>query len=118
MYSQGEIVLIPVPFSDLSASKKRPVLVISNSSYNATSQDIIVIAVTSNITQLGIPITTDDLTRGVLPKPSVIRSDKIYTLHQDIVVKRIGRIADGILEMVRTDTIRYISSDTSESEKH
>ena len=29
MYKRGEIVLIPVPFSDLSASKRRPVLVIS-----------------------------------------------------------------------------------------
>ena len=30
MYKQGEILLIPIPFSDLSSNKKRPVLVISN----------------------------------------------------------------------------------------
>jgi mRNA interferase MazF len=29
-YKQGEIVLVPFPYSDLSGSKRRPVLVVSN----------------------------------------------------------------------------------------
>jgi hypothetical protein len=29
MYEQGEILLIPIPFSDLTSNKKRPVLVLS-----------------------------------------------------------------------------------------
>jgi len=49
MYKRGEIVLIPVPFSDLSSVKKRPVLVISNTSHNFTSSDILVAAITSNL---------------------------------------------------------------------
>jgi mRNA interferase MazF len=115
MYRQGEIVLIPVPFSDLTASKKRPVLVISNDEYNTASQDIIVTAVTSNLVQQGIPITTNDMTQGILPKPSIIRSDKIYTLHQHIVVKRIGRVADSILDTVRADIIKLISNSDADN---
>lgn len=34
MPKQGEIVLIPIPFTDLTSSKKRPVLIISNDDYN------------------------------------------------------------------------------------
>jgi mRNA interferase MazF len=49
MFNQGEILLIPVPFSDLSSVKKRPVLVLSNSAHNSASRDIIVIAITSNL---------------------------------------------------------------------
>ena len=109
MYSRGEIVLIPVPFSDLSASKKRPVLIISNNSYNARKPDMIVVAITSNVSQPGIPITTSDMTQGQLPKSSVVRSDKIYTLDQSIVVKSIGHLSASIIDSVKTSIVSTIS---------
>ena len=34
MHEQGDIVLIPIPFTDLSSQKRRPVIVISNDAYN------------------------------------------------------------------------------------
>lgn len=51
MYRQGDILLIPFPFSDLSSIKQRPVLVLSNSEYNRSQQDIVVAAITSNVTE-------------------------------------------------------------------
>jgi mRNA interferase MazF len=51
MYRQGDILLIPFPFSDLSSTKQRPVLVLSNSEYNWSQQDIVVAAITSNVTE-------------------------------------------------------------------
>lgn len=109
MYKRGEIVLIPVPFSDLSTSKKRPVLVISNDNYNTSSPDIIVVAVTSNLTQPGISLTNADMATGQLPKPSVIRPDKIYTLSQNIVVKSIGHIISTTLDNTKTEVVGHIS---------
>lgn len=50
MHKQGDILLIPIPFTDLISSKKRPVLVLSNNNYNLKTNDIIVAAITSNIT--------------------------------------------------------------------
>jgi mRNA interferase MazF len=38
MPEQGDIVLIPVPFTDLSAQKRRPVIVISNKAYNRAAR--------------------------------------------------------------------------------
>ncbi|WP_461255522.1 type II toxin-antitoxin system PemK/MazF family toxin [Treponema sp. R80B11-R83G3] len=100
MFKRGEIVLIPVPFSDLSSVKKRPVLVISNISHNSTNSDMIVVAITSNLQQNGIFIETKDLLSGELPKKSLIRYDKIYTLEQCIVIKQLGMVSENILKNV------------------
>jgi mRNA interferase MazF len=100
MYKRGEIVLVPVPFSDLSYAKKRPVLVVSNTVYNFANPDMIIVAITSNLLQNGIVIEHCDLTVGVLPKKSIIRFDKIYTLEQNIVVKRFGVLSYTV--MVKT----------------
>jgi mRNA interferase MazF len=108
MYKHGDIVLIPVPFTDLTASKKRPVLIVSNDMYNTESQDIIVTAITSNITQAGIQITNSDMISGELPKPSVIRADKIYTLHQAIVIKQIGSISKTVQDSVKKEICRLL----------
>ena len=109
MYNRGDIVLIPVPFSDLSSSKKRPVLIISNDNYNSSGSDIIVVAITSNLGQSGIPLLSSDMVNGVLPKPSVIRCDKIYSLDKTIVIKGIGHVSSAILDTVKTDIISLIS---------
>lgn len=44
----GDIVLIPVPFTDLSSRKRRPVIVISNDDYNRRTRDVVIVAMTSN----------------------------------------------------------------------
>ena len=109
MYKRGEIVLVPVPFSDLSSIKKRPVLVISNTTHNLTSPDMIVVAITSNLVQIGIVIEQTDLISGVLPKKSLIRCGKIYTLEQSIIVKRLGVLSDDVLQKVASEINNLIT---------
>ncbi|WP_200801078.1 type II toxin-antitoxin system PemK/MazF family toxin [Ornithinibacillus halophilus] len=46
------MVLSPVPFSDLSNRKQRPVLIISNDDYNQMMDDILVVAITSHLKDL------------------------------------------------------------------
>jgi mRNA interferase MazF len=94
MFKQRDIVLIPLPFTDLSSSKQRPVVVISNDDYNSKTEDIVVMAITSNIEHLAyeLTISTANLEVGTLPRLSCIRADKVYTLAQSIVLKSFGRI--------------------------
>jgi mRNA interferase MazF len=48
-YRRGDIVLVPFPFSDQTTVKKRPAVIISSARFNAASQDIIIMAVTSRL---------------------------------------------------------------------
>lgn len=86
MYNQGDILLIPVPFTDLTSTKKRPVLVISNDRYNRKTNDILVAAITSNVTEKDytVLISKLDLDVGDLKVDSCIRVDKIYSLSQEL----------------------------------
>ncbi len=95
MPRQGEIYLVPIPFSDLSAVKRRPVLIISHDAYNQSHPDCLVMAITSRIdprNPYGVIFTDRDVA-GVLPKESQIRADKVYSLHQRILIKRFGSLA-------------------------
>jgi len=102
MYKQRDMVLIPIPFSDLKSKKRRPVIVISNSAYNAKAEDIVAVAVTSKIEEKDYAtlITPNDMEEGNLPKDSMVRADKIYSLSQLIVVKRFGKVKGETFERI------------------
>src|SRR5438128_309615 len=103
MPSQGEIVLVPVPFTDLSSNRQRPVIVISNDSYNSTMEDFVSVAMTSNpvLTPYSFVLTQADLVRGNLNRPGRVRVDKVYTLAQAIVRKTFGEVNDATLDRIR-----------------
>jgi mRNA interferase MazF len=103
MPEQGDIVLVPVPFTDLSSQKRRPVIVISNDAYNRTAADIVVVAMTSNpaVSPFSLPIASVDLVEGTLNRPGMVRVDKVYTLAQSIVVKKFGKVLPQFIRQIR-----------------
>jgi mRNA interferase MazF len=48
-FSQGDVVLVPLPFTDLSSVKQRPGLVLSPERLNKVRPDLVVAAITSQI---------------------------------------------------------------------
>lgn len=104
MPDQGDIVLIPVPFTDLSSTRRRPVIVLSNDAYHTAGEDMIVVAMTSNprVTPYPFVISSTDLLSGKLNRPGTVRVDKIYTLARKISVKTFGRVNDAVLDRIRT----------------
>jgi mRNA interferase MazF len=96
-FERGDLLLVPFPFTDLSAAKRRPVVVVAPpDSYG----DFIALPVTSRPQPLehGIPLAAADLVRGRLPAPSWIRTDRIVTLNASLVVKSIGKVAAGVVD--------------------
>jgi len=111
MYKQGDILLIPFPYTDLMATKQRPVLVLSNTNYNGLHQDIVVAAITSNVTDkdYSIYVTANDLDEGQLKVDSLIRADKIYTFSNRIVIRKFGHLKSEVFLKVKEKIEKLIS---------
>ena len=94
LYSRGDIVLIPFPFTDLSGNKVRPAIVISNSHVNKTS-DLILAQITSNRKEdeFSFEIKDKDVTRS-MQGYSEIRCHKIFTGKKEIIRKKISSLRD------------------------
>jgi mRNA interferase MazF len=103
MPEQGDIVLIPVPFTDLSSHKRRPVIIISNDAYIRSGADVVVVAMTSrgSVAPYSFQITSADLADGTLNRPGNVRVDKIYTLAKTIIVKKFGKVSASVMDRIR-----------------
>ncbi|MDA3790595.1 MAG: type II toxin-antitoxin system PemK/MazF family toxin [Desulfobacula sp.] len=91
-YKKWDIVLVPFPFTDLSATKKRPGLIISPDKYNK-NLNVIIAFITSKIDtphQLG-DYKTLKWKKAGLPKPSIIRM-KFTTIDKSIIIKTLGSL--------------------------
>ena len=114
MPEQGDVVLVPVPFTDLTSQKRRPVIVVSNDAYHRVAADVVVVAMTSNPTVVpySFRITSTDLVEGTLNRPGNVRADKIYTLAKAIVVKKFGKVSPQVPERLRRLMTDLISPKT------
>ena len=109
-FKQGDIVMVPFPFSDLSRIRKRPVLVLSKSAYLNECDDVITCGITSNLkdSKYSVLINNSDLIEGNIPLESRIKADKLFTLEQGIIIKKIGRINKEIFNKVKREFIDLI----------
>ena len=102
MYNGGEIVLITFPFTNLTDSKIRPALVISEK-----KEDIIVIGIFSKIPDFAedswflIEDSVLWLAQTGLKKTSIIKTEKIAVIHNSIVKKKLGKLPDDIFVIVK-----------------
>ena len=90
---KGKIVLVPFPFTDLTAAKLRPALVIYEG-----NKDVILVFITSKIpsplTEVDILITEkQNMTKKTgLKVDSIIKLDKIATVLKDLIVGELGEL--------------------------
>jgi mRNA interferase MazF len=98
-YSRGDIVLVAFPFTDLTAAKQRPALVLFARS---DTSDVFVVAITSQIplslANDEFPIPNNDLVPCGLPKASIVRLTKAVTLHEKLITKKLGRMPAATLQ--------------------
>jgi mRNA interferase MazF len=99
-YERGDVVLVPFPFTDQSATKKRPAAIISSDIHNRLSADVVIMAITSRIQRTGTMecLISDWHSAGLL-MPSALKP-AISTLEQAMILRRLGKLsADDLAAM-------------------
>ncbi len=94
-YSFGDIVLVPFPFTDQTAAKKRPAIVVSSEAYHRDRRDVILMAVTSQARPgSGIGESSVEGWRDAgLLKPSVVKPI-LATVDRDLILRKLGALRD------------------------
>ncbi|MEC4818162.1 MAG: type II toxin-antitoxin system PemK/MazF family toxin [Scytonema sp. PMC 1069.18] len=94
-YKFGDVVLVPFPFTDQTATKKRPAIIVSSSSYQRERSDLVLIAVTSQAnpaTSFG-EITISEWKAAGLLKPSIVKP-VLTTINKELVIKKLGQLEE------------------------
>jgi mRNA interferase MazF len=107
IFQRGDVVLATLPFTDLTASKIRPALVVQSDRNNQRLHDVILAMITRTIhrattepTQLLIdPATPEGAATGVL-HPSVVKCEHLITLHGSLLTRVIGKMPPKLMQSV------------------
>jgi len=97
--SIGQVVLAAFPFSDLTASKLRPCLIIGLAEFN----DFLLCQITSRDydSSKALPLVKSDFIQGELVRDSFIRPDKIATLDEREIKRILGTISNDKLDEIK-----------------
>jgi mRNA interferase MazF len=88
----GDVVLVPFPFTDQSAAKKRPAVVVSSNAYHRERPDLILMAVTSQARPAGFgDIPVQHWKEAGLLRPSVLKP-LLATVDRHLVIRTLGRL--------------------------
>jgi len=89
----GDIILVAFPFTDQSATKKRPAVVISSQAYHRERPDLILMAITSQqkpIEPFG-EVAIKNWKQAGLLKPSVLKP-LIATIERNLILRTMGKL--------------------------
>lgn len=88
-----DVVVVPFPFTDSTATKRRPALVLSTQAFNDRAAHVVLAMITSRENR-GWPLDCEirDSNSAGLGHPSVIRM-KLFTLDERFIQRKAGALA-------------------------
>jgi mRNA interferase MazF len=105
--NRGDIVLANLPFSDMSASKIRPALVVQSDVNNARLDDVIVAVITRTTVrataepaQFLIDITTPEGRRTRRLHTSAVKCEHLITIEQTLILRTIGQLSPALMRQI------------------
>lgn len=104
---KGEVVVLPFPFSDLSASKKRPAVVVAT----LTGDDVICCQITSEarFDEYAIVLNNNDFKEGNLQQTSMIRPNRLFTADRSIISYKAGTLNGKKVKEIESSLVKILT---------
>lgn len=108
-YEPGDVVVVPFPFTDSAATKRRPALVISAADFQRANGHLVLGMITSaKHSQWSGDVRLRDWRQAGLPQPSILRL-KLFTLDEQFVLRKLGRLSADDEQAVRGSLKQYLA---------
>lgn len=95
-----DVVVVPFPYSDHLAEKRRPALVVSHRDLGRLGRLWVAMITTTPRSEMG-DLALLDWTAAGLPVASTLRASKIATIETSRVLRRAGRLSDSDQALAR-----------------
>jgi mRNA interferase MazF len=90
----GDVIVVPFPFVDIPANKRRPSVVLSNRAFNETnSHSMCMMITTATRSEWPSDIAISDLALAGLTRPCVLRW-KLFTLPNALILRLAGKLGE------------------------
>ncbi|MBI3052060.1 type II toxin-antitoxin system PemK/MazF family toxin [Candidatus Woesearchaeota archaeon] len=101
---KGDVVVLPFPFTDLSASKKRPAIVAAS----LKGDDLILCQITSRQIndEYSLNLNNSDFQSGSLNVISTIRPNRLFTADRSLILYKAGSVNKKKLKEVEASLIK------------
>jgi mRNA interferase MazF len=92
-FEQWDVVVVPFPFADRAATRRRPALVVSRADPlgNVVGHRVLAMITSAAHRRWPLDLPVTDLGAAGLPAPSVVRM-KLFTLDDRLIVRRAGAL--------------------------
>jgi mRNA interferase MazF len=101
-----DIVVVPFPFSDRAADKRRPALVLSGGTFNHAGHTVLAMITTRGHHPWPGDCKLNDHEDAGLPLPCLVRL-KIFTLDNRVILRRIGRLSEADTKRVQANLRKH-----------
>jgi mRNA interferase MazF len=108
-FVKGDVVIVPFPFSDLSAAKRRPALVLAA----LPGDEAILCQITSQSVcdESAVALGEADFQTGGLKKPSNVRPNRLFTADRALILGVAGRIKSAAVRTVVDAVVRILRTE-------
>ena len=108
-FESFDVVVVPLPFTDQSAAKRRPALIVSSARFNETHEQSTLAMITSAGSDWPSD-TIQDWREAGLTVPCKVRF-KLFTLDDTLIIRKIGTLSKRDGQAVKNALSRFLAID-------